>query len=706
MSFPVFVSCPKGLEYLLEEELISLGFSVGRVSPQGVFGDVSLDMIYRVCLWSRLASRVHLILLEGQALNKSELYVVCRAFSWEDVFSADKTIAVTFHGESSEFRNTLFGAQVIKDAIVDYFRDKNNTRPSVARNASEVLIHGYLKNDHITVSLDLTGYSLHQRGYRLDTGIAPLKEHVAAALLKRARWQQLAKQGFALHDPCCGAGTLVIEAAMMAANIAPGMLRTDQTFQWWKGHDPSRWDALLEEAKQAIQAPDVRLLGSDSDATLIKHAKANAQRAGVSDWVEWEAIPLALARPIQPAGLLITNPPYGVRIGDEATLELFYRELGSVLHAHYAGWQAGILTPSVTLARAIGLRSHKQYTIYNGALLCKLYCITLDATNQFFEAPRPMKRSEGASMFANRLQKNHAHLQKWAKREQISCYRVYDADLPEYSFAIDLYQDYVVIQEYAAPNTIDPLQVETRRQEAIRVLPEVLNIPKSHVIVKERKQQKGSQQYEKLDQKEQALIVTEGRAKFKVNLTNYLDTGLFLDHRPLRLQFASLKPGTRFLNCFCYTASASVHAALAGAMTVNVDLSNTYLSWAEENFKLNHIPVSRHQFIQYDCLEWLRITQDKFDVIFLDPPSFSNSKRMATTLDIQRDHEMLIENAMHLLTEEGILYFSTNLRSFKLSPKWAETEFVKDITPTTIDLDFKRNPRIHQCFKIIKPKVF
>lgn len=700
MSFPVFVSTPKGLEYLLEEELKSLGFPVSRVSPQGVFGDVELEMIYRVCLWSRLASRVHLILFEGPAHNKDELYQICRSFAWDSIFSADKTIAVTFHGESPAFRNTLFGAQVIKDAMVDFFRDKDNIRPSVERNSPQVLIHGYLKQDNITVSLDLTGYSLHQRGYRLDTGIAPLKEHIAAALLTRAHWQDLVTKGFALHDPCCGAGTLVIEAAMMAAHMAPGLLREDQSFQWWKGHDAACWDVLKQDAKQAIQVPDVRLLGSDSDASLLKSAKANAERAGVSDWVEWDDAPLAQAKPIQSTGLFITNPPYGVRLGEEADLVPFYRELGQVLHTHYQGWQVAVLTSSVVLAKAIGLRSHKQYTIYNGALLCKLYCFTLDASNQLFEASRPIPRSPGAAMFANRLQKNAQHLQKWAKRNHISCYRLYDADLPEYSFAIDLYQNHVVLQEYAAPNTIDPLLAEKRRLEAIQVIPEVLNIPKDHLMVKERRQQKGLNQYEKLSQKKQALIVTEGAARFEVNLTDYLDTGLFLDHRPLRLQFAALKPGMRFLNCFCYTATASVHAALAGALTVNVDLSNTYLNWALENFKLNKIDAAKHQFIQYDCLLWLKTTQDRFDVIFLDPPSFSNSKRMETTLDIQRDHEFLIEDALKLLNPGGVLYFSTNFRQFKLSPTLFANAEIKDITTSTIDLDFKRNQRIHHCFKI------
>ncbi len=699
MIFSVFVSCPKGLEYVLEDELKALGFGVNRVSPHGVYGEVDLAMIYRVCLWSRVAGRVHLILFSGPAEDQRALYSLCRAFAWDTLFSAEKTLAVTFHGESPTFRHTLFGAQVIKDAVVDFFRESTGIRPMVDRDDPAISLHAHLKHDTITVSLDLAGYSLHQRGYRLQAGAAPLKENVAAALLIRARWPELFDAGYTLHDPCCGAGTLVIEAAMMAAHIAPGSLREDHAFVHWKGHQPLLWETLKQDAGRDVKPLAFRLLGSDSDSTLLAFAHANAERAGVSEWVEWKTMPLVEARPAGAKGLLVTNPPYGVRLGQETELVPFYKELGQVLHAHYQGWQAALLTPSVLLAKATGLRSHKQYTLYNGPLACKLYCMTLATSNQL-NTSDSTALSAGAVMFANRLQKNHAHLQKWAKRNDITCYRVYDADLPEYAYAIDLYGDHAVLQEYTAPASIDPLKASQRSLDVIQVAPGVLGIPSDNLVVKQRKQQKGNNQYQKLNQTQRTVVVSEGRAKFKVNLTDYLDTGLFLDHRPLRLQFAAMEKGMRFLNCFCYTATASVHAALAGASTVNVDLSNTYLEWAEENFKLNDLDRARHQFIQYDCLEWLHVTSDRFDVIFLDPPSFSNSKRMQTTLDIQRDHEALIEAARGLLNPQGILYFSTNLRQFKLSLALAASDLVENITATTIDLDFKRNTRIHQCFKI------
>ena len=697
MKLSLFVSCPKGLEYLLEDELKALGLHVTRVSPQGVYGQADLALVYHLCLWSRLANRVQLILFSGDALNQGTLYQLCHHFPWQTVFSPDKTLGVEFHGVSTEIRNTMYGAQVVKDAIVDYFRELEGERPVIDRENPQIRLHAYLKNDNLTVSLDLTGYSMHQRGYRTEAGAAPLKENIAAAMLIRAKWPEQAEAGAALHDPFCGSGTIVIEAAMMAANIAPGLLRLDQSFQHWTQHQPALWDEINTKALHAVKPVNVKFRGTDLDPQVIELAKANAERAGVTHLVDFACLPLEACMPASEKGLLIGNPPYGERLGDATQLIPLYQQLGHVLHTHYQGWQAAILTSNPMLAKAMGLRASKSYTLYNGALECKLYCVALDADNQL-RSFEPGRLSAGAQMFANRLQKNYSHLQTWAKRSQVSCYRVYDADLPEYAFAIDIYNDHAVLQEYTAPASIDVHKAEKRSLDVIQAVPGVLGIPAEHLVVKRRKQQKGTNQYQKMSQAGRTMVVSEGQAKFTVNLYDYLDTGLFLDHRPLRLRFDTLPKGTRFLNCFCYTATASVHAAMAGALTTNVDLSNTYLTWAEDNFRLNQLDVSRHQFIQYDCLEWLNITTDRFDVIFLDPPSFSNSKRMTSTLDIQRDQESLISAAMKLLNPKGTLYFSTNFRQFKLSPEIAKQYDVRDISADTIDLDFKRNQRIHQCY--------
>jgi len=703
----LFISCPRGLEYLLETEVKEIGLTVTRVSPQGVYGECTLAIAYQLCLWSRIANRIQLILFTGTVSTQEELYQLCHDFSWETVFLPHKTFTIEFHGTTPNIRNTMFGAQVVKDGIVDYFRKQCGQRPSIGREQVDIRLHAYLKHNTLTVSFDLTGYSLHQRGYRTQTGSAPIKENVAAALLLRSKWPALVKEGYDLYDPCCGSGTIVIEAAMIAADMAPGLLRNDASLHHWVAHQPTLWDDIRSEALQRVKPVTARLQGADLQKKSISLAQENAQNAGVLNLVSFIAAPMDTARPQSSKGLLITNPPYGERLEDVDTLVPLYQSIGHTLHTYYQGWQAAILTNQPVLARAIGLRSHQQATFYNGALECKLYFFNIDEQNQLKQpitsASNDTELSPQAQMFANRLQKNLIHLKKWAERNQISCYRVYDADLPEYAFAIDLYNDHVVLQEYAPPATIPDAVAEKRRIDVIKSTPSVLGISPQHMAIKTRKQQKGSLQYEKIEHSRHGLVVFEGRAKLKVNLYDYLDTGLFLDHRPLRLKFAALPSGTRFLNCFCYTASASVHAALAGAKTTNIDLSNTYLNWARDNFDLNQLDLNQHQFIATDCIEWLQTTTVSFDVIFLDPPSFSNSKKMSTTLDIQRDHEPLIQSTMRLLKPHGTLYFSTNLRSFKLSPAIQTQLQVEDITIKTIDLDFKRNPRVHRCFKIQKP---
>ncbi|MGQ3889612.1 bifunctional 23S rRNA (guanine(2069)-N(7))-methyltransferase RlmK/23S rRNA (guanine(2445)-N(2))-methyltransferase RlmL [Legionella sp. CNM-1927-20] len=700
MNYSLFISCAKGLEYLLEAELKTIGLQVTRVSPQGVYGEANEALIYQICLWSRLANRVQLILFSGQVFEEQSLYKLCHQFPWQTVFTTDKTLAIEFHGTSTHIRNSMYGAQVIKDAIVDHFRKLSGQRPTVDKDKPQIRLHAHLKNDILTVSFDLTGYSLHQRGYRLQAGDAPLKETLAAALLVRANWPQLADKGYAFHDPFCGSGTLVIEAAMIAGHIAPGLLRQDQSLIYWVRHQPALWEKLRAHALTQVRPTKIKLKGTDTNPKLIMHAKANAERAGVLPLVSFTEQAIKDCRAESAHGLLICNPPYGERLADATQLIPLYQQIGTTAYSAFQGWQMAFLTSNPMLAKAVGLRATKQYTFFNGPLECKLYCLSLNTENRLKNNTNVDTLSGGAQMLGNRLQKNYQHLKKWATREQISCYRVYDADIPEYAYAIDLYNDYAVLQEYAAPATIAPHKAEKRSLEVMQVVPKALGISSDKLVVKQRKQQKGANQYQKINQTKRTLVVTEGQAKFKVNLYDYLDTGLFLDHRLLRLKFANLPKGVGFLNCFCYTATASVHAALAGALTTNVDLSKTYLNWAQDNFKLNNLDLTKHRFIQADCLTWLKVARDKFDIIFLDPPSFSNSKRMTTTLDIQRDQETLIDSAMRLLARGGRLYFSTNFRQFKLLPIITEKYKVQNITAETIDLDFRRNKRIHHCFLI------
>jgi 23S rRNA (guanine2445-N2)-methyltransferase / 23S rRNA (guanine2069-N7)-methyltransferase len=706
MLFSLFISCPKGLEYLLEDEVRDIGLNVTQVSPEGVYGKADLAIIYSLCLWSRIANRVQVILFKGNASNKDNLYNTCYEYDWQSQFNCNKTIAVEFHGESLELRNSMFAAQVVKDAIVDKFRKINNERPMVTKDNPNIRIHAHLKRDVITVSLDVTGYSLHARGYKVMTGAATIKENIAAAMLVRAKWPDAILNNQTLYDPFCGTGTIVIEAAMMAANIAPGLYRGDKSFKHWLAHNDTLWNSIRLNAISKIKSPNgsIKLYGSDIDEMAIEAAKQNAASARVSSWIEWRVLDFTKFGDTSNLniqnGIIVSNPPYGERLGSQTQLIPLYQSVGKVLKDSFKGFKAFILNSDSLLAKAIGLKAFNQYTLYNGPLACKLYCFAINDDNQLKQFNNNSANLTNSDMFANRLKKNYQHLQKWAKRNNISCYRVYDADLPEYAFAIDIYNDYVVLQEYTKPAEIPDNIAQKRYLDVVEIAPIVLNIKPENVVIKHRAKQKGNLQYKKLSSKNDFIQTTEGTVKLNVNLHDYLDTGVFLDHRLLRLKFSELKPGTKFLNCFCYTATASLHAAMSGAITTNVDMSYTYLDWGKSNFKLNSIDTEKHQFIQADCLKWLKTSTDKFDVIFLDPPSFSNSKRMDDTLDIQRDHTSLIETTMQLLKPDGLLYFSTNFRHFKLSPVIQDNYSVQDITKSTIDLDFKRDQKIHQCFLI------
>lgn len=313
-------------------------------------------------------------------------------------------------------------------------------------------------------------------------------------------------------------------------------------------------------------------------------------------------------------------------------------------------------------------------------------------------------------MFANRLNKNLKHLAKWRRREQVSCYRLYDADIPEYALAIDIYESatspgkyWVHAQEYEAPKHIDMKKAQQRLDEAILVIQEVLNIAKDDIYLKIRRQQKGAAQYEKLASEKIFYEIAESGNHFWVNFADYLDTGLFLDHRITRGMLTELSNGHRFLNLFAYTGSGTVYAARGGAIsTTTVDMSNTYLDWARRNMQLNKFDDSIHEYVQANCIEWLQqqAGQREYDLIFLDPPSFSTSKRMTSTFDVQRDHVMLLQATMKLLSKDGILIFSNNLRSFKMARGELDGFDIKDISRATLPKDFERNPKIHNCWRI------
>ncbi len=709
---PWFASCPRGLESLLLDELRQLGADEARETVAGCSFEAPLAVAYRVALWSRLANRLLLPLEECPLAEDGDVYQPLVDLPWEDWLPKGLSFVVDFSGQSQAIRNTQFGAQRVKDAIVDRFRKRGLPRPSVARKGADVRFQARLHRGRLALSLDFVGSSLHQRGYRLGTGRAPLKENLAAAMLLRADWPGIAARGGALIDPLCGSGTVVIEAAMMVADIAPGLKRARWAFEKLPMHNADQWRAILSDARARAERGRVRELpeirGYDASRPVVDKAIENIREAGLEGIVRVICKPLAaLKRPTHKPlthGLVISNPPYGERLGDVESLRGLYRDWGEIMLREFPGWSAALLTTEKELGMATGLRSSKRYSLYNGSLACTLLLFELSEENRLrprSAAPVPAKGQ--GEMFANRLRKNLKQLKRWAEREGVSCYRVYDADMPEYAVAVDRYDGCVHVAEYRAPKGVDP-EAATRRMDEVRaVLPGVFGIPESQVFYKVRERQRGRSQYQRESSGGEFMEVREGQARLLVNLSDYLDTGLFLDHRPMRMRVAAESRGRDVLNLFCYTGAVSVHAALGGARsTTSVDLSKTYLDWARRNLALNGFDDNAHQLVRADCREWLQQGDTQYDLVFLDPPSFSNSKRMEGDFDVQRDHVALVEGCMARLRPGGRLYFSNNLRSFKLDAGIAEKYTVEDISAETIDFDFRRTPRIHRCWAIAK----
>ena len=374
--------------------------------------------------------------------------------------------------------------------------------------------------------------------------------------------------------------------------------------------------------------------------------------------------------------------------------------MGNIFKERFDGWKGIFITGDEELARKTGLKAYKVNKIYNGPIECISAAF---AINNAYREEHTHELSESAQMFANRLAKNIKQFGKLARRQNVTSYRIYDADLPDYSAAIDFYEGkWMYLQEYAAPAFIDPAKTKRRVREMAQVLEQY--VPKENIFIRRREKQKGANQYTKSGESEHLEIMQENGLKFYVNFYDYLDTGIFLDHRPVRKLIGEMSAGKRVLNLFAYTCTASVYAAANGAeSTTSVDTSSTYLDWGKKNFKLNGLNPEKHYFIKEDCIKFLQSTKQKYDLIFIDPPTFSNSKSRDDIFDVQRDHRILLILASGCLAKGGSIIFSTNYRKFQLDESLSQQFEIKDITQESISFDFERNSKIHRCFFLSAP---
>ena len=723
-----FAACAANQGDLVVDEARKAGSEDVRQTSSGVEFTGSWETGMRFCLWSRVASRLLLgLYIDEDTESDEELYESTLALPWEEWITPDRTMKVSCTTQScSWIRNNHYAALKVKDGICDRLKEKfDGVRPDVDIEHPDISFHVHVHGNTVTWYADFSGEALHQRGYRDEQTDAVLKEHLAAALVSRSEWKRTANDGEPgiFLDPFCGSGTIAIEAALMASDTAPGLIRQrPYAFQSLPGFDEALYQSLRTEAEErrqkALDERDIRIYASDISGRAIRIAKEAAERAGVDGLIDFKEKDFrSFTEKDVPGGtgFIVADPPYGERMKIE-DIDGLYTDIGRVLQTYFKGWRATILTGSSDLLANIDMKPDRTNSLYNGGILCQAahYIIFTDEEKEaLIERAKEKKRirlstplSEGAEIVYRKLMKNLESLKPEMEKEGVTCYRIYDADIPEYAAAIDMYEGkWINLSEYAAPPQIDPEDAERRLNEIVYATERATGIDLENIYIKERKSQKGASQYNRLATSNRFNIVRENGLRLLVNFQDYLDTGIFLDHRPVRKMIQEMAEGKRFLNLFCYTGTATLNAIKGGAVsTVSVDASSTYLDWAIENLKMNGYPTDIENFFyRDDAIDWLWETYDRYDLIFCDPPTFSNSKDRRT-FDVQRDHWKLIRAAAMHLAPGGTLIFSTNFRRFRMDERIMEDFVVEDITERTIGKDFENDPNIHKCF-LIRNKV-
>jgi 23S rRNA (guanine2445-N2)-methyltransferase / 23S rRNA (guanine2069-N7)-methyltransferase len=750
MNLQLIATCAFGLEAVVAHELKALGYESKTVRPGRLTFTGDASAVARTNLWLRSADRVLIELASFPAADFDALFDTVKSLPWADWIAADAAIPVRGRSLKSQLTSVPAIQRSVKKAIVESLLA---ARPGVElpETGAPVPIEISIVDNAATIDLDTSGDGLHKRGYRTLAAEAQIRETLAAAMVQLSFWRP--ERPFV--DPFCGTGTIAIEAAMIGRRMAPGRNRTFAA-EAWGAIPAAAWTAALEEADDLVQPtlPE-RVIGSDISGATLKLARHHAELAGVAADVHFQQHAFAELSSSRRYGCLVTNPPYGLRMGEEAEIEALYRSFPVVLR-RLKTWSHFILSARPDLEQLVGQESDKRRKLYNGRIACTLY--------QFFgpkppRTPRPNDDSTGplplegrageggevpddiaedttvsegpsektkptrpepirgpafgglrdeawrqAEEFGNRLKKLARHLRKWPTKRGITCYRIYERDIPEVPLVVDRYEDALHIAEFERPHERTPAEHADWLDHMVREAARALETPRELVYVKHRRRQRGSAQYEAVDDRRAMRIVNEGGLKFQVNLSDYVDTGLFLDHRLTRGMVRDAAKGKSFLNLFAYTGSFTAYAAAGGAaQTTTVDLLPGHLDWAEENLRLNGLTGSQHRMVQADARDYLASLRGtwQFDLAVVDPPTFSNSKRMDDDWDVQQDHADLLAATLANLKPGGLLFFSTNSRKFKFDETVLAGASSREISKHTVPEDF-RNKRIHRCWRIVK----
>ena len=745
-----------GLEAVAARELEDLGYQP-RIVQTGRVAFIGDGLaVCRANLWLRCADRVLIQVGQFEARDFGELFDRTYALAWQEWIGPAAAFPVLGRSVASRLSSVPACQRIVKKALVEKLRAAHHVE-TLDESGPTCTVEVALLKDVASLTLDTSGPSLHKRGYRTLVGAAPLKETLAAGLVLLSFW----RPDRPMIDPFCGSGTIPIEAAMIGQNIAPGLGRQFAA-EAWPALPEALWQQARQEARDKAVAGDLptRIIGTDIDPEAIKLARFHAERAGAAGQVHFQQRSFEELTSSREYGCVICNPPYGLRIGEDEQVRELYQSLPLVLR-RLRTWSHFILSARKDLEKIVGREADRRRKLYNGSIECTYYQFhgpkpsgtgappasgmavpamshtgilpvhekeeeeeeeTKEAEKTtgkmpvglMGETPMPLfqpvfgglgKRDfDQAGMFRNRLLKRAHHLRRWPGRG-ITCYRLYDRDIPEVPLAVDVYDGHLHLAEYDRPDDRTPAQHADWLDLMARSAGQAMDIPAGNVFLKRRQRQRGIDQYEKFSDENRTVIVAEAGLKFRVNLSDYLDTGLFLDHRITRSLIRDESAGLRMLNLFAYTGAFSVYAAAGGAKaTTTVDLSNTYLDWARDNMALNGFAGPEHRFARSDAPGFLLdyAPGSVWDLAVVDPPTFSNSTMVKIDWDIQNRHIELLTALAARMSGGGVIYFSTNFRRFKLDEHALAHAGVSvhEITGRTIPEDF-RNKRIHRCWRMV-----
>ncbi|CAL4323877.1 bifunctional 23S rRNA (guanine(2069)-N(7))-methyltransferase RlmK/23S rRNA (guanine(2445)-N(2))-methyltransferase RlmL [Buchnera aphidicola] len=660
----LFASTFFGCEKLLEKELFLLGAKNLKIITGGIYYEGTDVTLYNSLLWSRIATKVFLCIKKFTIKNNNDLYIHIRKINWTKILNSEKNFSVVCKNINNNTQKNLLMSLKIKNIIFNQFYQKYYTCPKVNLINPDLLVVLFSVENMIHIMLDLSGDALYKRGYRLFSKNTTIQENLSAAIILTSGW----KKNIPLIDPMCGSGTLVIEAAMISSDKAPGLDRKKWGFQSWKGYRKNIWEKVLKEAQERFKIGIKNCfknyhIGYDYDSNIIQIAQKNAIKANLETIINFSTCNLNnLKNPYNEKnhGIIISHPPCESKNNTESNLISLYVQLGFISKKYFKNWKLAILSSSKFLLSFLQMQSYEKIFFKNSSLeyILKKYKIFSNICNDrdFIED------------YKNRLKKNIIELKKWTDYKEIECFRIYDADLPNYKIIIDVYKEWIVIQEYQAPKIINYKKAHKRLCNAIFYSKEILSISINNIVIKVRKKQKNNQQYQKLFEKNTFFIVKEYHTKLLVNLVDYLDTGLFLENRLVRKLLGEMSKGKDFLNLFAYTGTASVYAGLGNAKsTTTIDISKTYIKWSIRNMSINNLIGNKHYFIQKDCLKWIISTNKKFDLIFFNPPNFSNSKRMDKCFELKRDYINILINLKKILRKNGNIIFSSSVNNFEIN---------------------------------------